>query len=127
MTTILYLIRNHWLAFGLFTLASAVTLFFLSRAVMTMVFFNDPRHQDQEIAGWMTPRYVSMSYRLPREKTLRALELTPGEAPGITLRKLAEARGTTVQALAETLLEAVQDHRAEQAHPGTPPTGPRDD
>ena len=111
MATILYLIRHHWLAFGVLVTAAAVAVFFLGRMTMTMVWFNDPAHRDQDIAAWMTPRYVAMSYRLPREMMFDALDLRPGEAARMTLQDLAEQRNVTVEDLSSALRTAIEEHR----------------
>lgn len=112
MATILFLIRNHWLAFGLFVSATAVALFFLAQLAMQMIWFNDPKHRDQQIAGWMTPRYVAMSYRLPRQMMRDVLELSPEQmGRRMTLQELATERGTSVEALSVMLMDAVEAHR----------------
>ncbi len=113
MGTILYLIRHHWIAFGVFVTASAVALFFLTQAVLGFIWMHDPRNQDPEITAWMTPRFVSMSYRLPMDEMMGVLDLEPRDGARKTLAEIAEERGTTVEALAETLMAAVEEHRAQ--------------
>lgn len=39
--------------------------FFGARATTQFIYWADPQHQDQTLAGWMTPRYVARSYDVP--------------------------------------------------------------
>lgn len=41
----------------------------------------DPAHQDQDLAAWMTPRYVAQSYKLPPNVLGPALFLVKGKNP----------------------------------------------
>jgi hypothetical protein len=47
--------------------SSVVAVVVLSSTILAdAIYFNDPRHQDVELQSWMTPRYVCLSYDLPR-------------------------------------------------------------
>ena len=98
------------LALG-FTVALAVTLFFAMQAL---------RHAggigpaaDAPIEGWMTPRYVSLSWDLPREVVAEALGVDLGGGSGPrSLASLAEERGVPVEVLVDELETAIESYRA---------------
>lgn len=82
---------------------------------MGMLYWADPAHQDQPIARWMTPRYVAMSWDVPKEVVIEALDMTPvGRGPE-PLSQLAKARGVPVEVLIADLETAIAAWRA--AHP----------
>ncbi len=66
---------------------------------------------DQTIQGWMTPRYVSHSWDLPRDTMIETLDLQP-ESGRFTLEELAEDRGIPVAVLIERIEAAITRHRA---------------
>lgn len=101
-------------------LAVATALFFGIRLVAFWVYWADPAHRDQAIEGWMTPRYVVMSYDVPRGVVAEALALRP-EMGRVTLSDLAEAEGVEVSTLAARLAAAIDAHRATRsARPKSP-------
>ena len=103
--------RHPFLATG-FALASLLTLLFAARSVMFMIYWADPRHQDQAIAGWMTPRYVAVSWQVPPEVVGDALGVArpaPGERR--TLDEIAEQEGIPLAELARRLEAAIAAHR----------------
>lgn len=104
--------RENRLVFIGFVLAAALTLFFATRLTLNWIYWNDPAHRDQEIAGWMTPRYVAHSWRIPPEVLAGTLGLEPGPGRPPTLSEIAAARGTTVEALAAAIEAAAERHRA---------------
>ncbi|MCK0148735.1 hypothetical protein MWU54_01770 [Marivita sp. S6314] len=56
---------------GSFVLAVCLTLWFGGRTAVHAVYWADPKHQNQQIEGWMTLGYVGKSWRVPRG-TLKA-------------------------------------------------------
>ncbi|MBW4984671.1 hypothetical protein KZZ07_19195 [Mameliella sp. CS4] len=95
--------------------ALLVAAFFAFRLVSGMMFWADPRHQDMTIAPWMSPRFVAMSWDVPREVVIEALQMTPdGQGPR-PLARMAEERGVPVQALIDDLETAIADWR--KTHP----------
>lgn len=94
-----------------FVIAGAVCLFFAVRLVVSGVYWSDPAHRDQTISGWMTPRYIAMSWDVPPEVMRAALELDASEGGRLTLEQLAASRGMTVDALAAKLDAAIVGHR----------------
>lgn len=39
------------------------------------IYFNDPKHQDEVLKDWMTPRYIVLLYELHREIVASSLGL----------------------------------------------------
>ena len=69
---------------------------------MFTVYWSDPAHRNQNIAGWMTPRYVGHSWQVPPEVIATALGLTQdGSGRRITLADIAESQGSDMAALAD--------------------------
>lgn len=102
--------RHRWLLIG-FVLTVALAVFFGVRALMFTLYWSD--HRDETIAGWMTPRYVAMSWQVPPEVVGEALALQPdGSGRRTTLAELATARGVRVDALAEEVARAIEVYRA---------------
>ncbi|MDF0602938.1 hypothetical protein P1J78_19520 [Psychromarinibacter sp. C21-152] len=92
--------RRHPVLGTLFPLALALTLFFTVQGALHAVYWADPAHRDQTIAGWMTPRYVAHSWAVPREVMARAV----GEVPRLrggqpTLERIAEMQGVPLAEL----------------------------
>lgn len=107
-------IRHHPIQSAGFVLALAITVFFAGRLILNTIYWADPAHRDQGVEGWMTPGYIGHSWHVPREVIAQALELTPEDArPRLTLESLAERRGVTVDALGETLMQAIETFRKE--------------
>ncbi len=104
--------REYRLVFIGFVLASALTLFFAVRLTLSLIYWNDPAHRDQEIAGWMTPRYVGHSWHIPPEVLAETLGIEPGSGRPPTLAEIAAERGTTVEALAAAIEAAAARERA---------------
>jgi hypothetical protein len=115
MSRLLGVFRTHpFLSTGL-VLALAATLFFAGRATMFAVYWADPAHRDQPIQGWMTPRYVAMSWDLPPEVLHEALGPAMPE-PGArkTLAEIAADTGIPLPRLAGQIEAAAEAHRAER-------------
>lgn len=110
-----HLWREHRLLLIGFTGFVLLTLFFSVRATVQFVYWSDPAHQDQMPAGWMTPRYIAYSWEVPPEVISDALDMAQdGSGRRVTLADIAEARGTSVDALASELIDAIQSHRERQ-------------
>ena len=108
-------LRDNWAVVGVFVVASVAALWFTASIVLDVIYFNDPRHKDQDLKGWMTPRYVSMSYDLPRPLVLDVLGLSENTRGGRPLRDIAQDLGLTLEELTERVRAAAVEHRAAQA------------
>lgn len=101
-----------------FAIALALCVFFGARATASWIYWNDPAHIDQPIEGWMTPRYVAMSWDVPRRVMVEALDLEQTESGPRNLRRLAEARGVSPDSLISELEAAIDSYRASQPDNG---------
>lgn len=104
--------RHRWLFLG-FVAAALLALLFAIRAA---IFLHDwPEHADEAIEGWMTPRYVALSWDLPPAVVAGALGIPQdGSGRRVTLDELAKARGVPVEDLAAALDAAIAAYRAGQ-------------
>lgn len=105
--------KPRWLIAG-FALALVLTGFFAVRFVASMVYWADPAHLDQQVQGWMTPRYVARSWGVPPDVVAKALELEKGTLAGkrLTMERISEQKGIPLEALETGLIEAMLAHRA---------------
>ncbi|WP_157966215.1 hypothetical protein [Oceanibium sediminis] len=105
--------RRHRLLVLAFLLAAAVTVFFGVRMTVRALYWSDPAHSDQAVAGWMTPRYVARSWDVPPEVIAEALGV-PLERPRrpLTLEDIASAQGESVEAVAARVEAAIDAYRS---------------
>ena len=97
---IAHLWATHRFALMAFAVALAALGYFGVRTVSATIYWMDPAHQDQPLAGWMTPRYVGQSYNLPRDVVLEALMMDPDAPPRrISLNEIATQNGMTIDDL----------------------------
>ena len=102
---------DHKLLLAGFLLALAVMLFFAVRSVMFWVYWADPAHREEPIAGWMTARYVAYSWAIPPEMLRDALEV-PADARRVTIDDLAEARDVPAKEIIQQIEAIIAAHRA---------------
>ncbi len=92
--------------------------FFGAKSVSQFIYWSDPKHQDQPLAGWMTPRYVGQSYSIPPEVVQKAFGLTRDGPPRrISLDTLADELGISIQDMQAIIDTAVADWRASNMRP----------
>ncbi len=107
--------RENRVLFACFALSCALTVFFAARLVAFWIYWADPTHRDQAIAGWMTPRYVAHSWDAPPEMIAAALDLERGRAGRpLTLAEIAAGRGESVESIGDRLEAAIAAHRAQE-------------
>lgn len=93
-----------------FAVALLLTGWFGAQTVMRAVYWSDPRHQNQEIEGWMTIGYVGRSWQVPREALIAALQdVLPGDAPGrrLPIERLAQESGLPEDDITALLYAAI--------------------
>ena len=109
-------IRHAWsiapVATAVLAVALVACLFFGARAA---VFWYDRPPLavlEQPVQAWMTPRYVSRTWRIPPELVSEALSAPrpPPDGP-MSLRDLAEYRGVTVEQVLAEAEALVASHR----------------
>ena len=110
-------IRDIWTHHKLAVAALLVVLVlagvFATRTVSQMVYWSDPAKLDQPLQGWMTPRYVGRSYRVPPQIVQQAFALDrPSVTRRVSLDTIAGDLGVTLDELQRRLDAAVADHRA---------------
>ncbi|WP_133488235.1 hypothetical protein [Aliiroseovarius marinus] len=117
-------LRRMWAAAPVATVVLVVALmastFFGVRTVSNWVYWNDPAHIDQPIAGWMTPHYVAHSWDIPRPVMVEALALGEDDPKGRNLKRLAEAQGIPLDELIARIEAAIMAHRAATPQEGGP-------
>lgn len=88
--------------------------FFGARTISSTIYWMDPAHQDQDLAPWMTPRYIARSYKLPPEVLGPALFLKVDAPPRrVSLENIAVETGVTMEELQRRIDEAAALWRAE--------------
>ena len=95
-----------------FAIAVVALLYFGFQTLSQALYWNDPAHRDQALAGWMTPRYVAQSYDIPPEVFVPALFLDPAQKPRRkSLDAIAKENGVTLDDLQVRIDAAVTDWR----------------
>lgn len=103
--------RENLLVVGILAIALAAALWFGFRVVSDIIYFNDPAHEDVALKGWMTPRYIVLTYDVPRPVAFEILGLPENAEGGTPLRDVAEAKGITIEELTEIVRDGVEDYR----------------
>ncbi|MEM8539642.1 MAG: hypothetical protein AAGF25_01695 [Pseudomonadota bacterium] len=104
--------RRHWLPLVGFIASLGLAVFFAVTFMADAIYFNDPRHKDVDLQGWMTPRYVVLSYDVPRGVILDALGLTTeANGQGLRMRDIAQQQEVGLAELTERVREAAGAHR----------------
>ena len=111
---LLSFIKQNWLVVGLFLGSLAVALWFAFLAITDALYFNDPRNVDVALKPWMTPRYVVLTYDLPRPLVMELLELDPEDDRGIRLGRLAQDRNISMEELTTLVRDAADTYREGQ-------------
>jgi hypothetical protein len=107
--------RDNWLPLSVFAIAIAVALWFTIHVLMNVVYFNDPRNVDVELREWMTPRFIVMTYDLPKPIVFDFLGLHPGKDDNRPLWRVAEDLGLTMQELTARVRIRAEEYR--EVHP----------
>lgn len=103
---------QHRIAFVTFITLLFGACYFAVNAIAAAVYWNDPRHQDQALAAWMTPRYVAQSYGIPPNVLGPALFLDPTEPPRrLRLEDIAATNGVTLDTLQQRVTQATAAFR----------------
>ena len=114
MTRFQQFARENWALLSVFLLALAVALWFGVQFVLQFIYFHDPRNQDVELKGWMTPKYVVLTYDLPRSLVAEILGLTDPSQRGRPLRRIADDLGLTMEELTERVRAEAAEYRETQ-------------
>lgn len=110
-----HLWAHHRMVLLAFVLAVSALGFFGIKTAAAAIYWMDPAHQDQPLAGWMTPRYVARSYKLPPDVLGPALFLVKGDSPRRTsLAVIAAENNLSLDALQVRIDDAATKWRAGQ-------------
>lgn len=101
----------HKAAVAGFVLSACAAVYISVAFLADAVYFGDPRHQDEELRAWMTPRYVEHSYGLPREVVFEVLGIDRDNRGPKRLDRLASGLGLTLEELTEEMRDAAERHR----------------
>ncbi|WP_424943241.1 hypothetical protein [Aliiroseovarius crassostreae] len=111
------------LATGLLALCLSAAVFFGARTVAETLYWNDPAHRNQPIAGWMTPRYVAHSWNIPRPEMIAILqsvapEFNAGDRPG-SMKDIAAQHAMPLKQFIAQIEAEISTYRANQTAPET--------
>jgi len=102
-------------------LALVATGFFAVRMVAFSIYWHDPAHRQQQIAGWMTPGYVANSWHVPREVVLEAIDAPRNPGHPLNLADIAAMQGKTADEVIAEAQAAIAEFRANDPHGHPPP------
>lgn len=110
-----HLWQTHRLALLAFAVALCALGYFGVRTTSSMIYWMDPAHQNQPLAGWMTPRYIGQSYGLPRDMVMDALMMDQDAPPRrVSLSEISEQSGMSMDALQARIDAATAQMNAER-------------
>ena len=112
MKTLKYLWQKHRLLLVGFSIATLVTLVFLTKFTLSLVYWSN--HQDAPIETWMPVGYVARSYEVDRDWLMQQTGLPEGEYhPRLSVEDAAVKAGISFEEMRGRLLVAIQEHRGE--------------
>lgn len=100
-------VKKNIIPIGLLIASIAALGFFSFGFIAKLIYFADPKHQNQPLEYWMTPRYVVMSYELPPQVVDEIMDLRPKIDKRKPLKKVTEDLGITLDEL-QLLVDAAQ-------------------
>lgn len=105
-----YFFEHHKIALFGFLGALLCALYFGISMAADFIYFNDPRHQNEALKAWMTPRYVSMSYRVPPKELKQILNIESMHGRKNTMQAIATRKGIELSELEEIVHEGAEDY-----------------
>ena len=114
--------RRQWLVLAAFLLVLGFTTFHAYRLVSRAVYWH--YHQDEQIQGWMSVRYVAHSYRVPPHILYQALGLPYRPPDRRPLQEIARAQNRSLDEVRAILMDAIVHARPPYPPPpdkGGPP------
>ncbi len=107
--------RRHPFLTLAFALAVALTLFFAGKFVTRAIYWADPAHQNQPVAGWMTVGYIGRSWDVPPPEIDRIAGFDRPEGKPMTLQQIADQRGVPVAEVIRAVETAILTVKARDA------------
>lgn len=102
--------KKNMIPIGLLLASIIAVIFFSKGFIANLIYFADPRHQNQPLEYWMTPRYVVMSYDLPPPIVDEVMGLRPKIDKRKPLTRVLEDLGITLEELQTRINEAQAAH-----------------
>ncbi|MEP2782913.1 MAG: hypothetical protein ABJO67_12605 [Pseudoruegeria sp.] len=104
-------LRQNWALLGVMLLAGIVIAWLGVHALLQFIWFQDPRHQDVDLKGWMTPQYIVKTYDLPRDVVAETLNLGRGPNGPRKLKDIAEGLGLSMEELTALIRTTAEQYR----------------
>jgi len=119
-----FLFRRHPWPTVIMAAGLVALVWFGGQFVSEVLYFSDPAHREQPLAGWMSPRYVAKSWGLPPEVVADVMKLAPGHRH-TTLDQVAARQNITVDELQRRVAAAKSELEAKRRadHQGEPRAG----
>jgi len=108
-------LRQHLGMLAVLVIACVAGLWFTFGILSEFLYFHDPINQDEALKPWMTPRYVVMSYDLPRGLVADVLGLPSEMHRGMTMADIAEMNDLSLDELTKIVRDAASAFRMD--HP----------
>ncbi len=105
-------LKKNTLPVGVLLVSVIALLFFSSGFIANLIYFADPKHQNQPLEAWMTPKYVVMSYDLPPQIVDDVMGLRPKIDKQKPLTKVLEDLDMTMDELQIKVDAAQAEHQA---------------
>ena len=107
-------LKRLWSQAPFATIILAISLLvagvFATRSVALWAYWNDPAHRAQAIEPWMTPKYISHSWRVPPEVVTTVLgDFERSKKGPMSLEQIAAKQGIAPDALIDTIEQAIKD------------------
>ncbi|WP_306258955.1 hypothetical protein [Pararhizobium sp. IMCC21322] len=105
-----FILRNK-LTVGFCAASFLALIYFVGSFTAELIYFNDPRHQNEALKPWMTPRYVALSYDLPRETVREIFGFTEAFEGPRRMGFVAERLDVSLEDLTAMVRDAAQEYR----------------
>lgn len=99
---------RHPVLTGVFLAAVVLMAVFAVRSTLFVIYWSDPAHHEQPIEGWMTPRYIMHSWKVPPEVVLDAIGRPAMPGKRQNLDEIAEQQGISTEELIDRVTRAVE-------------------
>ncbi|RPE71768.1 hypothetical protein EDD53_0896 [Pacificibacter maritimus] len=111
-------VKHLWSHAPFATLILAVSLLvagvFATRSVALWIYWNDPAHRAQALEPWMTPKYISHSWRVPTQVVVDALgDFERAKKGPMRLEQIAAELDVTPETLIDRIDQAITDYQAD--------------
>ncbi|UWQ20138.1 hypothetical protein [Jannaschia sp. W003] len=102
---------QNWGLLSVLLLMLAVALWFAAQVVLDFFYFHDPAHVDVDLKPWMTPRFIVLTYDLPRPFVFDTLGLDDKSGRGQRLGRVAREMGVTMEEVTAQVRDAAEAYR----------------